>query len=71
MAFDIKRWPISEKAVKFAAIIVAFIAISVILYTIVVLVPPIKNSIEIQNGTFNYTSSATELQTAISAGNLL
>jgi len=71
MAFDIKRWPISEKAVKFAAIIVPFIAISVILYTIVVLVPPIKNSIEIQNGTFNYTSSATELQTAISAGNLL
>lgn len=71
MVFDIKRWSTSEQTIKSAAKLISFITILLILYTIVVFVPPIKNSIEIQNGTFNYTSSATELQTAISAGNLL
>lgn len=71
MTFEIKRWRTSEKLIKLTAKLLCIFAILVILYTIVVLVPPIKNSIEIQNGTFNYSSSAMELQTAISAGNLL
>jgi hypothetical protein len=71
MAFEIKRGLTSEHTVKHTAKLISFFTILVIIYTIIVFVPPIKNSIEIQNGTFNYTSSATELQTAISAGNLL